>query len=369
MNAEKALQELQKIAQGTFTEADLKQMISFSLTLSGEAGAEYFKGIIGSSTAMDRFCEEWIAYRAPPSRSAAWTPKKTGFTVLQEIAGELYELKELQDIYRFAKSMESKERDEYFKSLLGPSDKVERMLLMIIKEVEKEQGFEANKKDSKKSKTKVGSKIKERVGNAPNSKIGREICECMATVHSLVTNCLGCGKIVCAYEGHETCPECNTDLKTYTSQAVSEFLLIAKKRQETLLAYDSNSAKRTQVIDVAADYDYKSEMTNRWLTDDQRQLAAKKQLELEQKQDAVKKSRVITLDIANKKVITEKPLVDFKKEKLEQDSLQISDKLVRNPNLSVKPPEYRPTDNITRKPFTASRPISQINLQDLLGEE
>ena len=30
---------------------------------------------------------------------------------------------------------------------------------------------------------------------------GRHVCECMATKHDLVNNCLQCGKIVCSQEG------------------------------------------------------------------------------------------------------------------------------------------------------------------------
>ena len=368
MNSTKALEELSKISQGTFTDTELQQMISYALTLSAEAGATYFKGIVGESALMNHFCQSWIEFRNPPSRQApAWTPKRTGFDLLLEIAEDLYSIDELKEINNHAKSLDYKERELYFKSLLGEGEKVDRMLLLMQKQAEKEQSRMANQPKAEAKKSKKKNEILNKVGNAPKSKIGREICECMATVHSLVTNCLECGKIVCAFEGYETCPECNADLKTYTTLVVSEALHIAQERQKTLLEYDSSSAKRTQVIDVAADFDYQSEINNRWLTADQRQLALDKQKELESKQEQAKKSRVITLDLENRKVVAEKTELTFKKESFGEKSQFENEPTLRNPNLKVEAPEYKPTMKLSRQDVSIKKP--NVALQDLLDED
>lgn len=39
---------------------------------------------------------------------------------------------------------------------------------------------------------------------------GRHFCECQASQHALINNCLKCGRIVCAQEGSGPCLYCGT---------------------------------------------------------------------------------------------------------------------------------------------------------------
>ena len=120
---------------------------------------------------------------------------------------------------------------------------------------------------------------------------GRHPCECQAVKHSLVSNCLGCGRVVCSQEGSGPCLFCATLVCTREEQAVldrkskkSEQLLKrlggdgreeyqtshqkALENKERLLEYDANCEKRTRVIDDESDYFAVD--TNKWLTPQQR---------------------------------------------------------------------------------------------------
>ncbi|CAB4058919.1 TRIP4 [Lepeophtheirus salmonis] len=39
---------------------------------------------------------------------------------------------------------------------------------------------------------------------------GRHFCECQATKHKLINNCLNCGRIICEQEGSGPCMSCDT---------------------------------------------------------------------------------------------------------------------------------------------------------------
>ena len=120
---------------------------------------------------------------------------------------------------------------------------------------------------------------------------GRHPCECQAVKHALVSNCLGCGRVVCTQEGSGPCLFCATLVCTKEEQAVldrkskkSEQLLKrlggdgrdeyqashqkALANKERLLEYDANSEKRTRIIDDESDYFAVD--TNKWLTPQQR---------------------------------------------------------------------------------------------------
>ena len=49
---------------------------------------------------------------------------------------------------------------------------------------------------------------------------GRHECECQAVKHGLVSNCLGCGRIVCSQEGSGPCLFCGTLVVTREEQIV-----------------------------------------------------------------------------------------------------------------------------------------------------
>jgi hypothetical protein len=59
---------------------------------------------------------------------------------------------------------------------------------------------------------------------------GRRFCECLASKHALVNNCLQCGRVVCEQEGIGPCLHCGACVVT--------------SEQQQLLARDSKQAKK-----------------------------------------------------------------------------------------------------------------------------
>lgn len=103
---------------------------------------------------------------------------------------------------------------------------------------------------------------------------GRRFCECQASQHNLINNCLGCGRIVCEQEGSGPCLfcgeiVCTSDellvlksaskkgenlMKSLKEKGGGESLRKALEQRDRLLEYDRNSEKRTTVIDDELDY-------------------------------------------------------------------------------------------------------------------
>ncbi|KAI9221410.1 putative zinc finger motif, C2HC5-type-domain-containing protein [Blastocladiella britannica] len=128
-------------------------------------------------------------------------------------------------------------------------------------------------------------------------------CGCQATAHNLLTNCLTCGRIVCAAEGPGACYTCQTpvlssaqqleSLATRAAEAAAEAfmadapldlsrlsstaaLAVAQENQARLLEYDATSAQRTTVVDVKADFIAYDGAGSLWLSDSERARAARK---------------------------------------------------------------------------------------------
>lgn len=116
----------------------------------------------------------------------------------------------------------------------------------------------------------------------------RRICECQATRHDLVANCLACGRIVCEQEGEGPCMFCGV-LVTRDADARLEALLHhvragpdrnggggdgsasvseALSQKEKLVGYDRAASKQTRVIDDQSDF-YEIQ-DNIWLTPEEK---------------------------------------------------------------------------------------------------
>ncbi|XP_022329612.2 activating signal cointegrator 1-like [Crassostrea virginica] len=151
---------------------------------------------------------------------------------------------------------------------------------------------------------------------------GRHTCECQATKHKLISNCVRCGRIVCEQEGSGPCLFCGNLVCTKEEQEVlsrgskkSEQLrqrLMKDRGQEEydkavqhknkLLEFDKTSVRRTQVIDDESDY---FSTDNRWLSKSERAKLKKREEELRAQRHASRKDRKITLDFAGRQVIEE----------------------------------------------------------------
>ncbi|EGD72426.1 zinc finger domain-containing protein [Salpingoeca rosetta] len=190
---------------------------------------------------------------------------------------------------------------------------------------------------------------------------GRQPCECLATTHALINNCLQCGRIVCEQEGMGPCMTCGAlvvtpdkqqllqrnsiqakkflerlmkstnvdskmDMDVFRRSAlvsggkdVTEGLARALARKNMLLDFDRNSAKRTRVIDDQADYF--STDANKYLSRKQRDELRAREEQLRQEQKDARRNRTITIDFAGRRVIDSGPqVVDvYAKAKQEQE--------------------------------------------------
>ena len=140
-----------------------------------------------------------------------------------------------------------------------------------------------------------------------------------------MSNCLGCGRIVCSQEGSGPCLFCGMLVVTREEQVVldskskkSEQLYKklagedgrdeyqashqkALENKERLLDYDVNCESRTQVIDDESDYFAVD--TNKWLTPQQREALKQKKDDLQAERHKSRLDRRITFDFAGRKVV------------------------------------------------------------------
>ncbi|BET01177.1 ASHypothetical protein domain [Nesidiocoris tenuis] len=131
---------------------------------------------------------------------------------------------------------------------------------------------------------------------------GRHICECQAIKHSLVNNCLSCGRIVCEQEGPGPCLFCDSVVQPrgvpQNLGKVESSLESALELKERLLEYDKTSESRTKVIDDENDYFSTNSV---WLSKEQKEALRKKEEELQ----ALKHSRArnILIDFTGRCVV------------------------------------------------------------------
>ncbi|KAN0009109.1 hypothetical protein ACTFIU_009001 [Dictyostelium citrinum] len=166
-----------------------------------------------------------------------------------------------------------------------------------------------------------------------------EPCDCQATRHKLLTNCLNCGKIMCEQDAglSKKCSFCSTplftnpiNLSTQQQQLVDKNLSNAVEYKDRILGYQNTHAKRTMVYDDQEDYF--SNATNKWLTEEERKKVAQQEQEFKQKQEDYKKTTKISIDFQGRRIISapiDKKLFEFEK-------LSFQDK-----NKSQQDPEYK----------------------------
>ncbi|KAN0033938.1 hypothetical protein ACTFIV_000417 [Dictyostelium citrinum] len=150
-----------------------------------------------------------------------------------------------------------------------------------------------------------------------------EPCDCQATRHKLLTNCLNCGKIMCEQDAglSKKCSFCSTplftnpiNLSTQQQQLVDKNLSNAVEYKDRILGYQNTHAKRTMVYDDQEDYF--SNATNKWLTEEERKKVAQQEQEFKQKQEDYKKTTKISIDFQGRRIISapiDKKLFEFEK--------------------------------------------------------
>lgn len=165
---------------------------------------------------------------------------------------------------------------------------------------------------------------------------GRRLCNCEATKHKLISNCLRCGRIVCEQEGSGPCLFCGnlvcTDeeqrliesdsssgkqlKKTLTAQDRPEGWEAAMAMRNRLIDYDRMSEKRTTVIDDESDYFRTNSV---WLSDEERARLKTIEVKLNEKKFASRREQKVTIDFGGRAIVAE-PLVseEFEDEILDE---------------------------------------------------
>jgi carbonic anhydrase len=332
--------QITTLSDGMFGEEDVKAIVSHTFTLSIEESSFYLTELLGNTPKVTEFIKELSKQRQPKQLSGAWKQAKTFDSVVSELG---FSLEDISELKIYAATLKKIDLSEHFANIFG--DRSKELLLLFLKHAEKirsqksnkdkKQGKDTKKQIKEKQKLKASGKL-EKIGTHPNID-DREVCECMATVHELVSNCLECGKIICQYESNSICAFCGSELNF---QNIKPSDKIAQKRIDTLLEYDRNSTARTHVNDTASDFDFGSDEFNKWLTPEQRALAVKARKEKEAKEEEQKRNRVITIDIVNRSVILERPKEIKKETPLVIEEVGDQERLFRNPKLKVKPPTF-----------------------------
>lgn len=160
-----------------------------------------------------------------------------------------------------------------------------------------------------------------------------------ATKHPLLTNCLRCGKVICELEGPGPCTFCGNlveskeqQLHLIQSGAMNQPTASAQKAIEhklKLLDYDRNSVARTKVHDLAADFDYASSFTNRWLSPEEKALLLKQHRQQQKQKEEEERNRrtVVSIDLVNRTVVEERANGD--KENGEEERVSVEDILAK----------------------------------------
>ena len=178
-------------------------------------------------------------------------------------------------------------------------------------------------------------------------------CDCLATRHPLLAaapNCLNCGKIVCVKEGIGPCTFCgrallasediNSMIRSLkeergkekmgfnnashrraevastprpfaapSTDAADATLAQARQHRDKLLNFQSENARRTHIIDEAADFETPTAGQSMWSSPVERAAQLKRQQKVLREQewnakpDYEKRRQVVSLDVVNGKVV------------------------------------------------------------------
>lgn len=151
---------------------------------------------------------------------------------------------------------------------------------------------------------------------------GRRKCDCQASKHKLINNCLHCGRIVCEQEGSGPCLFCSNlvcsreERNILNSRSKQSDLLLQKlydkerpvdsgldqaiAQRDKLLEYDKTSEKRTTVIDDESDY---YSVNSVWLSPEERDKLRQKEDEMRARKHKSARYKRYTIDFAGRQVL------------------------------------------------------------------
>ncbi|GBP27265.1 Activating signal cointegrator 1 [Eumeta japonica] len=154
---------------------------------------------------------------------------------------------------------------------------------------------------------------------------GRHHCDCQASKHELINNCLQCGRIVCKQEGSGPCLFCGNlvctaeeqkelNAKTKASAKLMQSLMersrpkgweAALSHRNKLLEYDRTSERRTRVTDDDSDYFNANSV---WLSTSERERLEQYQKSLHEKKHSGRLNKKMTFDFAGRRVVEDKTI-------------------------------------------------------------
>ncbi|XP_073953304.1 activating signal cointegrator 1 [Choristoneura fumiferana] len=149
---------------------------------------------------------------------------------------------------------------------------------------------------------------------------GRHHCDCQASKHALINNCLQCGRVVCKQEGSGPCLFCGNlvctpgeqkeiNAKTKASAKLMETLLerdrpkgweAAVVHRNRLLEYDRTSERRTRVTDDDSDYFNAGSV---WLSASEKDKLNRYQQSLHDKKHASRLHKKMTFDFGGRQIV------------------------------------------------------------------
>ncbi|CAH0590071.1 unnamed protein product [Chrysodeixis includens] len=149
---------------------------------------------------------------------------------------------------------------------------------------------------------------------------GRHHCDCQASKHELVNNCIQCGRVVCKQEGSGPCLFCGNlvctpeeqkeiNTKTKGGAKLMESLMersrpkgweAAVSHRNRLLEYDRTSERRTRVTDDDSDYFSANSV---WLNATEREKLDKYQQSMHEKKHGSRLNKKMTFDFAGRQIV------------------------------------------------------------------
>lgn len=116
---------------------------------------------------------------------------------------------------------------------------------------------------------------------------GVKICFCMSMRHPLVGNCTNCGRIQCLQEGDKECIVCGTEIikkDEYMKMCTEDKdMKKAFTHKEKLLKFQADFYSKLQIIDDFTDW-YEI-ANNTWINKEQREVAKKRDEDLDKRRD------------------------------------------------------------------------------------
>ena len=328
----------------------LKQIITYSESLSKDASADHLKNLLGESPAALEFIASFNARQANSSRSNDsfgannTKPKESSSSIA---ASSMTQVPPPSKPARKAPTTAS----------AGSGNLISDFLPNVKSKTAKQPSRQAASRAASPSKGSVTTNNIADLTSAiaalemsTNPTIGQERrkCNCYATIHPLfepAPNCLNCGKIICALEGFQPCSFCGSPLLSsdevqsiirelraergmekmrahneserhdgYPPPRVEglpsgdDKLDFAKAHRDRLLSFQAQNARRTRIVDEAADFETPNVASTMWMSPAQRALALKKQQRIQREMDEKarpeweKKKTFMSLDIKGGKV-------------------------------------------------------------------